>query len=446
MKLASACALLVALVAAAAPSTKANVAAALYQTYPGTASCPGCPDGVCPNQTAQAACETNTAIVDHVKASLAACAADVASNVTEFAIGHRGAMQLLPEHSMESYAAAIEQGAGFVECDVAPTMDGELVCRHSSCDLATTTNILETDLAEKCSVPFTPGTGDADDVPAEVKCCTYDITLDEYKTLCAIQEPPFNAAATELSDALGDAPGFRSSHLECATPVTHAESAAMIAEAGRGLVPELKDCDEECQAAVGMSLFELADKLAMEVAEAADVNGVPSTLQSFDIDVAVHWQTNSSSKSNGTRVVFLYAPTTVGGTQTWDEVEAAAEAGIPLLGSPIQTMVCAVDGVMQACEMAINATEMGFTFTPWTLERSSCSDGAIAGPCGYYYGGHEGVTASTYTDTLLMQYALLHDVEGVEGVFSDLPVTTVVIANCVPPMNATNGGSAKGEK
>ena len=49
-------------------------------------------------------------------------------------------------------------GAGIVECDTTFTSDGELVCRHSECDLHTTTNIVATALNAKCSVPWTgPG-------------------------------------------------------------------------------------------------------------------------------------------------------------------------------------------------------------------------------------------------------------------------------------------------
>ena len=47
-------------------------------------------------------------------------------------------------------------GAGIVECDVTFTKDLELVCRHAQSDLHTTTNILVTPLAGKCTQPFTP--------------------------------------------------------------------------------------------------------------------------------------------------------------------------------------------------------------------------------------------------------------------------------------------------
>src|ERR687891_1159575 len=74
---------------------------------------------------------------------------------TDFSIGHRGAALQFPEHTKESYEAGARMGAGVLECDVTFTKEGELVCRHAQCDLHTTTNILETSLAEKCRVPFT---------------------------------------------------------------------------------------------------------------------------------------------------------------------------------------------------------------------------------------------------------------------------------------------------
>src|SRR5262245_6378903 len=76
---------------------------------------------------------------------------------TDFSIGHRGAALMFPEHSKESYIAAARMGAGVIECDVTFTKDRELVCRHSQCDLHTTTNILALpDLAAKCSQGFSP--------------------------------------------------------------------------------------------------------------------------------------------------------------------------------------------------------------------------------------------------------------------------------------------------
>ena len=68
-------------------------------------------------------------------------------------------------------------GAGIVECDVTFTKDKELVCRHAQNDLHTTTDILATPLASKCTQPFVPATLDANGnllTPATAECRTSD--------------------------------------------------------------------------------------------------------------------------------------------------------------------------------------------------------------------------------------------------------------------------------
>ncbi len=45
-------------------------------------------------------------------------------------IGHRGAPGYLPEHTLEAYKLAIEQGADFIEPDLVMTKDGHLIARH----------------------------------------------------------------------------------------------------------------------------------------------------------------------------------------------------------------------------------------------------------------------------------------------------------------------------
>lgn len=45
-------------------------------------------------------------------------------------IGHRGASGYLPEHTLEAYKLAIEQGADVIEPDLVMTKDGYLVARH----------------------------------------------------------------------------------------------------------------------------------------------------------------------------------------------------------------------------------------------------------------------------------------------------------------------------
>src|SRR5918999_1487238 len=105
---------------------------------------------------------------------------------TDFSIGHRGAALQFPEHTKESYEAGARMGAGILECDVTFTKDLELVCRHAQNDLHTTTNILVTPLAARCTRPFSPAVIGADGTlmtPATAECRTSDITLAEFKTL-----------------------------------------------------------------------------------------------------------------------------------------------------------------------------------------------------------------------------------------------------------------------
>lgn len=57
-------------------------------------------------------------------------------------VAHRGASAYAPEHTREAYLLAIEQGADFVEQDLAVTKDGVLVCIHDL-TLERTTNVEE---------------------------------------------------------------------------------------------------------------------------------------------------------------------------------------------------------------------------------------------------------------------------------------------------------------
>jgi glycerophosphoryl diester phosphodiesterase len=57
-------------------------------------------------------------------------------------VAHRGASAYAPEHTIASYRLALEQGADFVEQDLAVTKDGVLICLHDP-TLDRTTNVEE---------------------------------------------------------------------------------------------------------------------------------------------------------------------------------------------------------------------------------------------------------------------------------------------------------------
>ncbi len=109
-------------------------------------------------------------------------------------IGHRGASALRPEHTLASYALAIEAGADFIEPDLVPTKDGQLVARHENAiaqiDAATGTLIeATTDVAERAEFANRRATKQID---GKTICgwFTEDFTLAELKTLRAKERIP----------------------------------------------------------------------------------------------------------------------------------------------------------------------------------------------------------------------------------------------------------------
>jgi glycerophosphoryl diester phosphodiesterase len=154
---------------------------------------------------------------------------------TDFSIGHRGAGLQYPEHSKQSYDAAIRMGAGIVECDVTFTKDREMVCRHSQCDLHTTTDVLaRPELAAKCSTPFDAAN------PEATECCASDFTLTEFESLCAKMDAA-NTSATTVAGYMNATPNFRTDlYAACGKVMTHKEGIELFKKAGVKMTPELK--------------------------------------------------------------------------------------------------------------------------------------------------------------------------------------------------------------
>lgn len=111
--------------------------------------------------------------------------ASIAPLPIHLVIGHRGASALRPEHTLESYAKAIEDGADVIEPDIVSTRDGVLVARHEN-DITGTT-----DVAEKPEFADRKTTRLIDNVSV-AGWFTEDFTLEELKTLRAIERIPNN--------------------------------------------------------------------------------------------------------------------------------------------------------------------------------------------------------------------------------------------------------------
>ncbi|MET0055602.1 MAG: glycerophosphodiester phosphodiesterase family protein, partial [Candidatus Thiodiazotropha sp. 6PLUC10] len=214
---------------------------------------------------------------------------------SDFSIGHRGAAMQFPEHTMESYVAAARMGAGIVECDVTFTKDRELVCRHSQCDLHTTTNILATPLAAKCSEPFVPAVIDPTTgeviTPASARCCTSDITLAEFKTLKGKMDAG-NSAATTVEEYLDATPSWRTDlYTAVGTLMTHAESIELFQQLGTKMTPELKSPSVEMPFEGDYTQQDYAQQMINEY-KAAGVKPKSVFAQSFNLDDILYWIEN----------------------------------------------------------------------------------------------------------------------------------------------------------
>lgn len=348
---------------------------------------------------------------------------------SEFSIGHRGAPMQFPEHTKESYQAAIDSGAGIVECDVTFTADKALVCRHSQCDLASTTNILAVpELANKCSSPFTPADA-ANGVSASATCCTSDITLAEFKTLKGKMEGS-NPKATTAAEFINGTPSWRTDlYAGNGTLMTHAESIEMFKKAGVKMTPELKAASVSMPFD-GFTQQDYAQKMLDEYT-AAGVDASQVFPQSFILDDIKYWVANAPEFAK--QAVFLddrYDYNSAFDPQnsaTWSPSMADLKTkGVEIIAPPLWVLVALdVDKKIIPSEYAKAAKGAGLKIITWSLERS----GLLKNGGGFYY---QSITEAIDNegDTFELLDVLAKDV-GVIGVFSDWPATVTYYANCM---------------
>lgn len=357
---------------------------------------------------------------------------------TSFSIGHRGAAMQFPEHSKESYMAAARMGAGIIECDVTFTKDKELVCRHSQCDLHTTTDIVLSPLADKCTVP--PIVSESGELlnAADITCCTSDITLAEFKTLNAKMDAS-DTSATTLDAYVNATPSFRTDrYSDRATLMTHKESIALFKALGVKMTPELKT-PSVTMPFDGMSQEDYAQKMIDEYTEEG-VDASSVFAQSFNYSDVLYWVQNDPAF--GKQAVYLdgraYGETAEDRTlfpdfdandpvtwtgRTMEEIKAD---GVNYIAPPMWVLVT-LDGqeiVPSAYADAANAANINII--TWTLERS----GLIGQNGGeWYYMGINDVIDNE-GDAYELLDVLAQDVK-IKGIFSDWPGTVTYYGNCM---------------
>lgn len=354
---------------------------------------------------------------------------------SDFSIGHRGAALQFPEHTQESYEAAARMGAGIIECDVTFTQDKELVCRHAQNDLHTTTNILATPLAAKCTKPFMPASLDANGnllTPASAECRTSDITLAEFKTLRGKMDAS-NPRARSVAEYLGGTATFRTDLYagpSSGTLMTHKESIALFKKLGVKMTPELKSAsvampyDSDGDGVGDYTQEDYAQQMINEY-KAAGVQPRNVFPQSFDIRDVRYWIANEPAF--GKQAVYLDDANVPAELPNAAELESYKAEGINIVAPPMYALLD-VDGSGKIVPSAYanNARAAGLDIITWTLERS----GVLAdGNNGYYYQTIDSAITRE-GDTMSVLDVLAKDV-GILGIFSDWPATVTYYANCM---------------
>ncbi|CAN8100363.1 unnamed protein product [Discula destructiva] len=364
-----------------------------------------------------------------LKDKLASCS-ELEMKPTNFSIGHRGGGTLLiPEETRESTRAGQRMGAGVQECDVVFTSDRKLVCRHSQCDLHTTTNIVAIpELNAKCTTPFTPA--GVNGTEATANCCTSDITEAEFKTLCGKMDG-FNASATTPEDFLKGTESWRTDlYATCGTVLTHAEYIALVDGMGLQFSPELKTPQVHMPFGGPNSTYtqQAYAQQMIDEYKAAGIDLKRVWPQSFLYDDLLYWL--QAEPEMAAQLVFLDEsgetpetyPTAVA------QLSEYAAAGVRIMAPPMPYLVTVgEDGKsIVPSEYAIEAKRLGLKLISWSLERSPPLGDGSAG--GYYYSSIANVTNND-GDLFNLVHALAEDV-GILGLFSDWSATVTYYANC----------------
>jgi glycerophosphoryl diester phosphodiesterase len=347
---------------------------------------------------------------------------------SDFSIGHRGAPMQFPEHTKESYEAAALMGAGIVECDVTFTKDKELVCRHAQNDLHTTTNILVTPLASKCTRPFTPavlGPNGELVTPANAECRTSDITLAEFRTLRGKMDA-FDPRARTVQEYLGGTANWRTdlySGPTSGTLLTHKESIELFKRLGVKMTPELK-APSVTMPFDGFTQEAYAQKLIDEY-KAAGVRPRNVWAQSFNINDVLYWV--RAEPELGKQAVYLDDANTPADLPGFAELASYKARGINIWAPPTFALLTTDSlGRIVPSQAAINAKTAGLDIITWTLERS----GILAdGNNGFYYQTFD--SAIKTEGDMYQAIDVLGRQIGVLGIFTDWPATVTFYANCV---------------
>ena len=346
---------------------------------------------------------------------------------TDFSIGHRGAPLQFPEHSDVSYRAAATMGAGVVECDVSFTKDGELVCRHSECDLHTTTDVVATPLNAQCTTPWSgPGQNPAP------KCCTSDLTLSQFKSLKPKMDAA-NPAATTAQGYLGGTASWRTDlYTGHGQLMSFKESIALNQSLGVKHTPELKtpEFPERVNAVFG-SQQAYAQAFINELRDAG-VDPKDAWVQSFNPADIRYWI--EQEPRFGRQAVYLDSidPTATPAIprQSLEQLRTLRRAGVRIFAPPMWALLAVnAQGEVVPSDYARDIRRAGLDIITWSFERSDLRQGAAR--AGWYYQFDPTGRAIRKDSDMYKALDVLAREVGVIGIFSDWPATVSYYASCM---------------
>lgn len=280
-------------------------------------------------------------------------------------IAHRGASGELPEHTIEAYSRAIEQGADFIEPDLVMSRDGVLIARHDRY-LSTTTDVsVRPEFANRKRAQET-FSGPREDWWAE------DFTLDEIRTLRARQAYPGRSTAFDDQFQIP----------------TFDEIIALANAHGVGLYPETKSPSHH--ASIGLD---------MKAPLLNALNGVqgPVFIQSFEAQILRELAQDTSFP-----LVQLYSGdprAAMAGFEPPLEEAATYADGV----GPYKMLLWSAPGIPS--DFLDRAHQLGLQVHPWTFRDDNLPDAY---------------------DTAKAEYQAYWAL-GVDGVFTDFPGTAAML-------------------
>ena len=308
------------------------------------------------------------------------------------------------------------------------------MCRHSNCDLHYTTNILaKPDLAAKCTEPFTPA-NPANGTVASAKCCTSDITLSEFKSLCAEMEATtFDAVSINASSPyfgrIGTTPDWRTNLYanSCAEPMSLKEFIEQVDDYGLNFTAEAKT-PEIPMPFQGNYTQELYIQQIVDTFDEYDVDPDRVWLQSFlDKDI-FYWIDHEPAY--GAQAVYLdeRADLSADGYEVAvASLPGLAERGVKIVAPSIYQLVAAdnATNAIVPSSYAVAAKKAGLEIITWSFERS--------GPLtvnggGYYYSSVANLIKNDGDEFKVID-AIAQQV-GATKIFADWASTITYYANC----------------